>query len=246
MTRDLAVSLRGAAAGLSGARAIVMPVFQYLLQRWGLVRLDRYGLVRTADGRILTTRPKILDDGKGGRIVGWQDGDPAPAELAAWEPPPRQPAGQAAKGPVTPAVSEGTGGRSAASSAAVMTGAVAAEAAVDEDDWEWVVKLARARVMAVPAAAAPPVQPADKQRAAPNTVIPVPPLPAVDLALHAGRLAPVVRPSPTLVAQRSPSRFPKGTSRLTPASSESRPAELPQAARVVALPGDGRRRVDRR
>jgi hypothetical protein len=220
-----------------------MPVFQYLLQRWGFVKLDRYGLVRTPDGRILTTHPKILDDGKGGRIVGWQDSDPAPVQLPAWQPTHGENVGGTAENPVIPATSEAIGGRLAAASAAVMADAVAGEAMVDEDDWEWITKLARARV-AAPTAVAPPAAPIDRsgaRPAAPVTVIPVPPLPTVDIALHASSLAPVVRPSAAQVAPRSPGRFPKGTSRLTPA-----PSGFPRAARVVELPGTNRRHLDRR
>jgi len=218
-----------------------MPVFQYLLQRWGFVKLDRYGLVRTPDGRILTTRPKILDDGKGGRIVGWQDGDPAPVQLPAWQPTRGENVGAAPENPVIPATSEEIGGRLTAGSVAVMADAVAGEAMVDEDDWEWITKLARARVAAPTAEAAPPAAPIDRsgaRPAAPVTVIPVPPLPTVDIALHASSLAPVVRPS---AAQVAPRRFPKGTSRLT-----SAPSGFPRAARVVELPGTNPRHLDRR
>jgi hypothetical protein len=205
-----------------------MSMFHRLLQRWGFVQLDRYGLVRTADDRILTTRAKILDDGTGGRIVGWQHGDPAVVQLAAWEPPRRKAVKQlipTISAPVPPA------------SAAVMTAAVAGAPVVDEDDWEWTIALARAR--AVPTAA--PVTTAPVARAVPATVIPVPPLPAVDLALHAGKLAPVVRP---------PSRLAKGTGPLAPASSAGRTTAplftLPPAARTVALPEPPRRRTGRR
>src|SRR5688572_16022425 len=86
-------------AGLAGARAGSMPAIQQLLRRLGFVKLDRYGLVLTPDGRIATTRV-VLDDGTGGPIVGWQDGDQAITELPAWQPP------QARKAePVNPAIS---------------------------------------------------------------------------------------------------------------------------------------------
>jgi len=57
-----------------------------LLQRMGFVKLDDFGLVLTPDGRILSVRPTVLDDGLGGKIVGWQEGDLAAMELAQWEP----------------------------------------------------------------------------------------------------------------------------------------------------------------
>ena len=209
-----------------------MSMFHRLLQRWGFVKLERYGLVRTADDRILTTRAKILDDGAGGRIVGWQDGDPAAVQLAAWEPPRRKSVKQ-----LIPTISTRPE-RPAPASAAVMTAAVAGAPVVDEDDWEWTIALAKARAVST---AAPAVTAAPGVRAVPATVIPVPPLPAVDLSLHGGKLAPVVR---------APSRFPKGTGPLAPASSAGRTTEplftLPPAARTVALPEPPRRRTGRR
>jgi len=63
-----------------------MAAIQHLLQRWGFVKLGRFGLVLNPDGRILSTRPAVLDDGTGGRIVGWQEDDLAMAELQPWEP----------------------------------------------------------------------------------------------------------------------------------------------------------------
>src|SRR5215831_19179029 len=61
-----------------------MPAIQHLLRRWGFVKLHKYGLELTADGRVLSTRPAVLDDGTGGRIVGWQDGDVSIWKLSRW------------------------------------------------------------------------------------------------------------------------------------------------------------------
>jgi hypothetical protein len=58
-----------------------MGAFEDFLKKQGYVKLDRYGLVLTPDDRILSTRPAVLDDGLGGKIVGWADGDLAAAEL---------------------------------------------------------------------------------------------------------------------------------------------------------------------
>lgn len=140
--------------------------FQRLLQRWGFVKLDRYGLVLTGEGRVKTTRPAVLDDGTGGKIVGWQDGDPAMSELRTCEPPraqapvvapiaPASPAPAAEKYPVIIAVSELQPPAGPAESAADMAVAVATEPVVDEDDWEWTIALAKARAEADPVAAAP-------------------------------------------------------------------------------------------
>jgi len=140
--------------------------FQRLLQRWGFVKLDRYGLVLTDDGRVKTTRPAVLDDGAGGRIVGWQDGDPVMAELGTCEVPrakpaqvapgaPAAPASIAAESQVVPVVSAPAPAAAPDASAAVMAVAVAPEPVVEEDDWEWTIALAKARAEADPAAAAP-------------------------------------------------------------------------------------------
>ncbi len=133
-----------------------MGAFQHLLRRWGLVRLDRYGLALTPEGRILSTRPEVLDDGAGGRIVGWQDADLAVGELQPWE---RRPGSDSARPPaVAPVIPPSPGPGASApgcvtppatfASGVVMPLAVARDAAVDEDDWEWTIALARARAAA--------------------------------------------------------------------------------------------------
>jgi hypothetical protein len=130
-----------------------MAVFRQLLQRWGFVKLDRYGLMLTPEGRVLTTRPAILDDGTGGRIVGWQDGDPAIFELKTCETSraeakkPREPDHAAATPPSIPAVSDAAEPPAPAPSAPVIAVAVAPEPVVDEDDWEWTIALAKARAV---------------------------------------------------------------------------------------------------
>ena len=63
-----------------------MGAIQNLLGKLGYAKLDRYGLLLTAEGRVLSQRPSVLDDGLGGRIVGWEDGDLAAMELEPWEP----------------------------------------------------------------------------------------------------------------------------------------------------------------
>jgi len=130
-----------------------MAVFRQLLQRWGFVKLDRYGLMLTPEGRVLTTRPAILDDGTGGRIVGWQDGDPAIFELKTCETsrpglPPRREADHAVATPPGIAVVAGPALPPAPTpSAPVIAVAVAPEPVVDEDEWEWTIALAKARAV---------------------------------------------------------------------------------------------------
>src|SRR5213080_4716843 len=58
-----------------------MGVIHDLLERRGFIKLSDYGLVLTPDGRVLSTRPAVLDDGLGGKIVGWTDDDLAAMEL---------------------------------------------------------------------------------------------------------------------------------------------------------------------
>jgi hypothetical protein len=121
-----------------------MPAITHLMKRLGFVKLDRYGLVLTPEGRIMSLRPTVLDDGLGGKVVGWQEGDLAAMELDAWEP--FRPASQravASRVAITmlPApVSVPVPARAPV--------AVAPEPVVEEDEWEWEIALARARVAA--------------------------------------------------------------------------------------------------
>ena len=164
-----------------------MPAIQHLLQRWGFVKLDRYGLRLTSDGRILSTRPAVLDDGTGGRVVGWQDGDVSIWRLSRWpaasplgsevasrvaappaaaqpsSPPPAAVPASSAAGAV-----EAPASRPSRPSARVMRGEVAGEPVVDEDDWEWTIALARARVAVEEAEAARPPAPARSPAPAPR------------------------------------------------------------------------------
>jgi hypothetical protein len=58
-----------------------MAAFDNFLKSQGYVKLDQYGLVLTPDDRIMSTRPAVLDDGLGNKIVGWTEGDLAAMEL---------------------------------------------------------------------------------------------------------------------------------------------------------------------
>src|SRR6185312_4149149 len=119
-----------------------MGAIHNLLARMGYVKLDRYGLLLTSEGRILSSRPAVLDDGLGGRIVGWEEGDLAAMELERWAP--MLPAGKpdpAAAKPVRPALKLATASR-----------------------------VAVAMAPTVPAPARPPIPLAAKPQAAPVTV----------------------------------------------------------------------------
>lgn len=204
-----------------------MSAIQHLLRRWGFVQLRKYGLELTSDGRILSSRP-VLDDGTGGRVVGWQDGDVSIWKLSPWSGSPG--VGSAVTTPVevtsvglavalppapTPAISRGTAASKAVEtdaeparpSAGVISAPVAADPPVDEDDWEWTIALARARA-AVEEAEVEPALPRATPR---STVIPVPALPSAD-ASHRSRMEPVVRSAQSAAA----SRLAKGTGPVDP------------------------------
>lgn len=89
-----------------------MGAIHHLLARMGYAKLDRYGLLLTSEGRILSSRPAVLDDGLGGRIVGWEEGDLAAMELERWAPmlPAGKPVPATAK-PVPPAPKLATASR---------------------------------------------------------------------------------------------------------------------------------------
>lgn len=61
-----------------------MGAIDNFLRRWGYARLDRYGLVLTPEDRVISTRSTVLDDGLGGKIVGWTEDDLAAMELEPW------------------------------------------------------------------------------------------------------------------------------------------------------------------
>jgi hypothetical protein len=130
-----------------------MPAIENLMKRWGFVRLSRYGLILTPEGRIMSLRP-VLDDGMGGPIVGWRDRDLASAELSQWEP--ARPASQRAVAsrvathvrvspPVAASVIAPLIPTPIPTPAAIY---VAAPAEPEEDEWEWEIALARARAVA--------------------------------------------------------------------------------------------------
>ena len=149
-----------------------MGAIERFLAKWGYAKLDRYGLVLTPDDRILATRPAVLDDGIGGRIVGWRAQDLAASELETWTPGvvkarreiltislpagPPPPAVVFAPEPPRPAPVP------APAPAPVLAWPVAASPApapvvapeppVEEDEWEWEIAMARARAEAADAA----------------------------------------------------------------------------------------------
>lgn len=144
-----------------------MGAIERFLERLGYAKLDRYGLVKTPEGRILSTRPAVLNDGLNGKIVGWTEDDLAAMELEHWGEPPRAPAKtvagkkivrarSASSPPPLPGVAPAPAPTAkaapavipAASAAIVPTPAVEEQPPVEEDEWEWEIAMARARAAA--------------------------------------------------------------------------------------------------
>jgi hypothetical protein len=147
-----------------------MGALDNFLRRFGYAKLDRYGLMLTGDDRVLSTRPAVLDDGLGGKIVGWLDDDlaamelehigakkkkptklvAAPASLHKLPPaPPPMPiaakvVAPAAKLPGLPPVAVAP----IAPPIAPEPPKVAEEPELTEDEWEWEIMMARARAAA--------------------------------------------------------------------------------------------------
>jgi hypothetical protein len=155
-----------------------MPAIENLLKRWGFVRLTRYGLLLTPEGRIMSLRP-VLDDGMGSPIVGWPDRDLAAAELSPWEPARPAPQRAVASRVATVRVSPPVAARTIAPLAPTPIPApiyVAPPAEPEEDEWEWEIALARARAVEEEVAAAsipaPALRPSRRTRL--DTVPPPP------------------------------------------------------------------------
>jgi hypothetical protein len=178
-----------------------------LLARLGFVRLRDFGLLLTTDRRIVSTRPAVLDDGFGARIVGWEDGDLAVLELAPWgeakaPEPARVIAPLARPAPVPPPVVKPP--VPARVKAREPTPPIIDEA----DDWEWEIAMARARAAAEEVDKAKDEWLAEQPtrlRPTASTVIPVPSFPAVD--------ARMVRPREevTVSILPAPRRFPRAS-----------------------------------
>lgn len=155
-----------------------MGAIENFLRRFGYAKLDRFGLILTGDGRVLTNRPHILDDGLGGKIVGWADDDLAAMELEHWgapkpqpakrvagkkviQPPPRPVARPTVPTPVVtapaPAPLPGVAPAPVVVAPVVVAPVVVApppapivaeEEPVEDDEWEWTIAMARARAAA--------------------------------------------------------------------------------------------------
>ena len=133
-----------------------MSVLDDLMKRLGFVNLRRYGLVVTAQDRLVSTRSKVLDD-DGTPVVGWRDADLAAAELPPWGAP-KQPRPHV----IEPRIS-------VQMRAIKPSEPVASDEPQTDEDWEWHIAVARARAAAEEAdKAAAAVAP--KRAPAPATV----------------------------------------------------------------------------
>jgi hypothetical protein len=215
-----------------------MAAIDSLLKRFGFVKLARYGLVLTPEGRIMSLRPAVLEDGLGGRIVGWPDGDLAAMELQEWEPARPAPASAVAtRLAVAPRLMPMP---KPAIVIAPAAPAVAPAPQVDEDDWEWEIALARARVAAEESemVAAPQVR-----RARLDTIPP----PAAKLAVVTIPVK-AVEPMPdwpktepittiTVVAEAPLAREPKRTQPLAVVALPPKPVVVSMPTPAPARPG---------
>ena len=155
-----------------------MGAIDKLANKLGFVRVAKYGLVHTPDDRILSTRPTVLDDGVGGKIVGWLESDLAAMELERWGQarlaPPKKielpkpaamvalahaPTVQApvvaapvAVAPVVAAPPPAPKPLPGMTPYVAPPPQVAPEPVVEEDEWEWEIAVARARAEAQPVA----------------------------------------------------------------------------------------------
>ena len=153
-----------------------MGAIDKLARKLGFVRIAKYGLVHTPDDRLLSMRPTVLDDGVGGKIVGWLESDLAAMELDRWgavklappkkiempkmAPPPKPEIPKAALvvAPAAPVpVVEAPKPAPLPGVAAYVAPPplVAPEPPVEEDEWEWEIAVARARAEAAEPAPAP-------------------------------------------------------------------------------------------
>jgi len=139
-----------------------MGAIDNFLRRFGFAKLDRYGLILTPDDRVISMRSTVLDDGLGGKIVGWREGDLAAMELDHWgakKPATAKPIAAPAslhKLPpapaariVAPAAPIAPAAPAIPAPALVAAPVVAAAEEPGEDEWEWEIAMARARAAEV-------------------------------------------------------------------------------------------------
>ena len=125
-----------------------MPGISSLFRRLGFVKLDDYGLLLTSEGRILSTRPTVLDDGLGGKIVGWREGDLAAMELDRWHGMKVAPAAAPIPRPIPKAIPKPISVEVAAPIAMPVAPIVEAHGETEDDEWEWEIAMARSRAAA--------------------------------------------------------------------------------------------------
>ena len=151
-----------------------MGAIKSFLRSRGFAKLSDYGLLLTADDRVMSTRQAVLDDGAGSPIVGWREGDLAAMELERWgagsppapapepkplpTPPPAPQSVAAAPKPAAPPAPPKRAAPPAPPKPVAPPPPVARAApppppkpvpkAPEEDEWEWEIAMARARAAA--------------------------------------------------------------------------------------------------
>ena len=193
-------------------------------------------------------RPAVMDDGIGGRIVGWRDADLVAAELGRWEAAQPVPVTRVASPPPPlPMVARSSSARPIVAPPAALPArpivappappivvAVAPKAEEPEDDWEWTIALARARAVAeeVELAVAPLAKPVSR-RTRQDTVPPPPVMrtqPMAVVAAPASSTPHTIIPVPQLPVMKSPPRFEP----VVRSSSMGAPHALPALPRRMA------------
>jgi hypothetical protein len=228
-----------------------MGAFEHVLKRWGFVRLGRYGLVLTPEERVMTQRP-ILDDGLGGKIVGWRDRDLAAMELEHWAPagarpaaPPAPPKPAAVVALPPPAPVKVAIAPAPAPALVVIAAPVAEAAETEDDEWEWEIALARARAEAEPIPAPTPAPAPLMMRPLPAPVVEAEPEPDWEQVIARARarvatepLLPVVvpqpAPAPVRRVQATPQPFPVAP--VTVRFASATPPPIAPARTVIPVP----------
>jgi len=232
-----------------------MAAIENLMKHWGFVRLSKYGLVLTPEGRIMSLRPEVLDDGLGGKIVGWRDRDLAAAELSRWEAPAMMRAVASPVAMLNPKavrISPPVAARTISPLIPVaprycppppppiprpapVAVHVAPLAEPEEDEWEWEIALARARA-AEDDIQVSPVRPSRRMRV--DTV--PPPVVAKPKFIESKTLpmATIAVPRDPITTGEWPKTEPLGNidyeDRTNPMSEVVRVVRLHQAAKPIA------------
>lgn len=221
-------------------KPVPMAVIESILARAGYVKLSRYGMMLTPDGRIVDLHAMTSDVPFAAPVPG-----PTVAPIAPPAPPPPAPAPRVAA-PVAP-VATPVAPRSASMPSVIISADVLPDdgddGLADDDEWEWQLALARARIAAAETEAAK--MPAPAIRALPNATVARRAAPPATPP-HRSAAAPIVRPAPAPIARPAaapiarpaaePARVRRTTSAGAAVAPPARPiAAAPTPARPIAV-----------